>query len=80
MIQDFLSHGISIPIGSSNKFTKKPVKMLHQNCNHYGLVNALWHMVDHMALTNPQWLLQIDQFLTNFLVNLLLDPIGMLIP
>ena len=23
MIQDFLSHGISIPIGSSNKFTKK---------------------------------------------------------
>ena len=32
MIQDFLSHGISIPIGSSNKFTKKLVKMLRQNC------------------------------------------------
>ena len=27
MIQDFLSHGISIPIGSSNKFTQKLVKM-----------------------------------------------------
>ena len=32
MIKDFLSHEISIPIGSSNKFTKKFVKMLCQNC------------------------------------------------
>ena len=32
MIQDFLSHGISIPIGSSTKFTKKLVKILCQNC------------------------------------------------
>ena len=31
-IQDFLSHGISIPIGYSNKFTKKLVKMMRQNC------------------------------------------------
>ena len=47
MIQDFLSHGISIPIGSSNKFTKKLVKMLHQNAimvtlllGHIGMLNA----------------------------------------
>ena len=40
MIQDFLSHGISIPIGSSNKFTKKLVKILHQNCNRLALVIA----------------------------------------
>ena len=32
VIQDSSSHGISIPIGSSNKFTKKLVKMLCQNC------------------------------------------------
>ena len=30
-MQDFLSHGISIPIGSSNRFTKKLVKLLCQN-------------------------------------------------
>ena len=45
VIQDFLSHGISIPIGSSNKFTKKLVKLLCQNC---------WidqrHMVDHVQI------------------------------
>ena len=44
MIQDFLSHGISIPIGSSNKFTKKLVKMLHQNCNRCGLVIPAWYI------------------------------------
>ena len=32
VIQDFSSHGISIPIVSSNKFTKKLVKMSRQNC------------------------------------------------
>lgn len=32
VIQDFLSHGLIIPIGSSNKFTKKKLmKMLCQN-------------------------------------------------
>ena len=40
MIQDFLSHGISIPIGSSNKFTEKLVKMLHQNCKRCGLIEC----------------------------------------
>ena len=44
MIQDFLSHGISIPIGSSNKFTKKLVKMLHQNCNRCALVIPAWYI------------------------------------
>ena len=47
MIKDLLSHGINIPIGSSNKFTKNLVKMLHQNCNHYGLVNAIWLTIWH---------------------------------
>ena len=44
-------------------------------------------MINHMALINPQRLLNIDQsdnfdttFSQVFLVNLLLDPIGMLIP
>ena len=32
VIQIFLSHGISIPIGSSNEFTKKLVKIFCQNC------------------------------------------------
>ena len=47
VIQDFLSHGISIPVGSSDKFTKKLVKMLHQNCNRCALVNAIWLTVWH---------------------------------
>ena len=38
------------------------------------------HMVNHMALTNPQWLQFWCNIFTSFLVNLLLDPIGMLIP
>ena len=45
------------------------------------------HMVNHMALTNAKRLLNIDQsdnsdttILQVFLVNLLLNPIGMLIP
>ena len=67
MIQEFLSHGISIPIGSSNKFTKKLVKMLHQNCNHCGLVNAIWLTIWHWlkcngnVITGPYWN---DQFTT----------------
>ena len=64
MIQDFLSHGISIPIGSSNKFTKKLVKMLHQNCNCCGLVNAIWLTIWHSLMCNgtfitgPYWNVQ----------------------
>jgi hypothetical protein len=42
-IQHFSSHGISIPIGSSNKFTKKLVKLLGQNCR----IDQC-HMVDHV--------------------------------
>ena len=56
MIQDFLSHGISIPIGSSNKFTKKLVKMLHQNCNHCGLVNAIWLTIWHWLMCNGNFI------------------------
>ena len=37
-------------------------------------------MVNHMALTNPQRLQFWCNIFTSFLVNLLLDPIGMLIP
>ena len=56
VIQDFLSHGISIPIGSSNKFTKKLVKMLHQNCNRCGLVNAIWFAVWHWLICNGNFI------------------------
>ena len=56
MIQDFLSHGISIPIGSSNKFTKKLVKMLHQNCNRCGLVNAIWLTIWHWLMCNGNFI------------------------
>ena len=38
------------------------------------------HMVNHMALTNLQRLQFWCNIFTSFLVNLLLDPIGMLIP
>ena len=38
------------------------------------------HTVNHMALTNPQRLQFWCNIFTSFLVNLLLDPIGMLIP
>ena len=44
VIQEFLSHGISIPKGSSNKFTKKLVKILCQNCQ------ISCHMVDHVQM------------------------------
>ena len=47
MIQDFLSRGISIPIGSSNKFTKKLFRLNN-------LQQPLWidqsHMVDHVSI------------------------------
>ena len=56
VIQDFLSHGISIPIGSSNKFTKKLVKMLHQNCNCCGLVNAIWLTISHWLMCNGNFI------------------------
>ena len=48
MIQDFLSHGISIPIGSSNKFTKKLVKLLCQNCR-IDQSATVWFFLDILA-------------------------------
>ena len=44
MIQDFLCHGISIPIGTSNKFAKKLMKMLCQN-----------FLIDQSATTIVDW-------------------------
>ena len=50
MIQDFLSHGISIPIGSSNKFTKKLVKIL---CQNYPCIDG--KICNGNFITGPYW-------------------------
>ena len=50
VIQDFLSHGISIPIWPSNKVSKKLIKMLRENCQIDQ--SAMWHC----GLINPKWL------------------------
>ena len=58
VIQDFLSHGISIPIGSSNKFTKKLVKILCQNCqiDHVQMVKSVMVtlLLGHIGLPDPE--------------------------
>ena len=63
MIQDFFNHGISIPIGSSNKFTKKLVVSKLSDWSIWTTVadcrnQWTWKLVDCKIfndLTSPYW-------------------------
>ena len=61
MIQDFLSHGISIPIWPSSKVSKKMVKMFRENCQiDQSAIPYGWPCIDGKIcygnfITGPYW-------------------------